>query len=103
METKMQEQKHRQEDRVVRILSKDIEGKMNVYVGFTKVKGVSWSLSNVVCKKFNIDKKRKIGSLTDEEIKRISDFIKDPKVPAHLLNRQKDFETGENKHFIGSD
>jgi len=50
-----------------------------------------------------IDKNRKIGSLGNEEIKNISEFIKNPKVPDHIVNRRNDFETGKNKHLIGSD
>lgn len=92
-----------EEDRIVRILSKDIEGKMKIYSGLTKIKGISWALSNAICNTLKIDKNKKIGSLTDEEIKRISEFIKHPKIPEYLLNRRKDFETGENRHVIGND
>ncbi|MBU0958885.1 MAG: 30S ribosomal protein S13 [Nanoarchaeota archaeon] len=98
-----QKQEEKREERVVRILSKDIEGKMKLYVGLTKIKGISWGLSNAVCKKMNIDKNRKIGSLTDEEIKKIIGFVKNPSVPKHLVNRRKDFETGEDIHLVGSD
>lgn len=91
------------EDRIIRILSKDIEGRMKIYPGLTKIKGVSWNLSNSVCKKLKIDKNRKIGSLSNEEIAKISEFIKNPKIPTYGVNRKKDFETGENKHLVGSD
>ncbi|MEK6906494.1 MAG: 30S ribosomal protein S13 [Nanoarchaeota archaeon] len=101
METKTQQPKY--EDKLVRILSKDISGNMGIYVGLTKIKGVSWGMSNAVCKKLNIDKTKKIGSLTEEEIKKISDFIKNPNIPSFLVNRKNDLETGENKHLIGSD
>lgn len=90
-------------EKVIRILSKDIEGGMSVYSGLAKIKGISWSFSNVICKSLGINKKRKIGSLTEEEIKKISGFVKNPQVPAYLLNRQKDIETGEDKHLTGSD
>ena len=90
------------EERLIRILSTDIEGRMKIYSGLTKIKGVSWSFSNVICKILKIDKNRKIGSLTNEEVEIISEFIKNPKVPEYLLNRRKDFETGENKHLNGS-
>ena len=90
------------EDRVVRIMSKDIEGKMNIYAGLTKIKGVSWSFSNAICNSLGIDKKRKIGSLTNEELNKISEFIKNPKVSFFLLNRRKDFQSGENIHLNGS-
>ncbi len=90
------------EEKLIRILAKDIEGGLNVYVGLTKIKGISWGLSNAICKSLNLDKKRKIGSLTKEEIERINNFLKDAKVPVYLLNRKLDSETGENKHLIGS-
>ncbi len=91
------------EDRIVRILSKDIEGKMNVYAGLTKIKGISWSISNAICRKLNIDKKKKIGNLTESEIKKIEEFLKKPEIPKYLLNRQKDFDSGENKHLTSTD
>ena len=96
-----QEQKY--SERIVRILPKDIEGGMKIYPGLTKIKGVSWNLSNAVCNALKIDKNKKIGSLTNEEIKKISEFIKNPQVPKNIVNRRKDLETGENKHLIGSD
>jgi len=98
---KSQEQQYK--ERVIRILAKDIEGGMKVYPGLTKVKGVSWGLSNATCKVLKIDKNRKIGSLTNEEIKKITEFLKNPKVPLYILNRRKDFKTGEDKHLVSSD
>jgi small subunit ribosomal protein S13 len=91
-----------QEERIVRILSTDIEGKMKIYIGLTNIKGVSWSMANATCRALKIDKNRKIGSLTDEEIKKISEFIKNPKLPPYILNRRKDLESGEDRHLIGS-
>jgi len=90
------------EGKIVRILSKDIKGDSSVYSGLTKIKGISWSLSNVICKKLKIDKSKKIESLTKEEIDKIIKFMEDPKIPEFLKNRKKDLETGENRHVIGS-
>ncbi len=104
MEQKTQQKdSKREEERIVRILSKDIEGKMKIYPGLAKIKGISWSVSNAICKALGIDKNRKIGSLTDEEVEKISEFAKNPKIPAYLLNRKADFETGKDIHLIGSD
>jgi small subunit ribosomal protein S13 len=92
------------EDKIMRILSKDIEGKMKIYPGLTKIKGISWGLSNAICNLLGLDKKRKISSLNEEEIERITNFIKEAKdIPLNLLNRRKDFESGEDKHLVGSD
>lgn len=90
-------------ERVVRILSKDIEGGMGIYAGLTKIKGVSWALANAICKKLGLDKRRKIGSLTEAETKKIEEFMKNPDLPKYIKNRQMDFETGEDQHLIGSD
>ena len=64
---------------------------------------MSWGLANATCVVLGLDKNRKAGSLTDEEIKKITEFLKNPKVPAYLLNREKDLETGENKHLVSAD
>lgn len=92
-----------EDERIVRILSTDIEGKTKMYVGLTNIKGISWSFANAICKRLKINKNKKIGSLTDEEIKKISEFVKNPNVPSFIVNRRFDFETGENKHLTGSD
>jgi len=107
MEEKTQqikESSNREDEKIVRILSKDIEGKTKIYPGLTKIKGISWTLSNVICKLLKIDKTKKIGALTGEEISEISNFVKESgKIPTYMLNRKKDFETGEDKHLLGVD
>jgi len=104
METKIEKKsEERSEDRIVRILSKDVEGKMTVYSGLAKIKGISWSVSNAVCKILKLDKKRKIGSLTNDEIEKISNLVKGSKLPTFLVNRRKDFDTGKDEQLVGSD
>lgn len=97
------QQQEKREEKLIRILSKDIEGRMKVYPGLAKIKGVSWSFSNAVCKKLGIDKRRTIGSLTEEEIQKISEFIKNPDLPDYILNRRRDLEKGDEKHLTGTD
>ena len=104
-EIKTHHQKPIQKDsgKIIRILSKDIEGKTKIYPGLTKIKGISWSFSNAVCKVLGINKDKKIEDLTPEEIKKIENFVKNPNVPSYLVNRRADLETGENKHLQGTD
>lgn len=101
MSEKKPDQKYK--EKIVRILQKDIEGKMTIYSGLTKIKGVSWSLSNAICRKLNIDKKKKVGQFEKSEIKEIEDFLKSIEIPTHLKNRRKDFDSGEDKHLTGPD
>lgn len=91
-----------EEERMVRILATDIEGKMTIYSGLAKIKGVSWALSNALCGILELDKKRRIGSLNEKEVEEIEKVAKSDKIPKFLLNRQKDLESGEDKHLTGS-
>ena len=77
VEEKVKERK--EPEKIIRIMQTDIAGDKQLYVGLTKIKGVSWSLSNGICKILKIDKNRRIGSLTDQEITKISEFIKNQK------------------------
>jgi len=89
---------------IIRILQTDIPGNKQVLVGLTYIKGVSWSICNALCKILKIDGKRKIADLTEKEIETITEFLKNPKnLPKFLLNRRKDFETGEDAHLIGTE
>ena len=36
--------KKKEDERVIRILTEDIEGRKKIYVGLTSIKGVSWGL-----------------------------------------------------------
>lgn len=88
---------------LVRINNTDIHGKNGVYIGLTRIHGVSYSFSNAVCNLLSIDKNKKIGDLSEEEVKRIEETIKNPKqLPHFLYNRRKDFDTGENIHLSTS-
>jgi small subunit ribosomal protein S13 len=100
-ETKRPEIKPKQEmSKIVRIMQTDIPGEKKIYVGLTRIRGISWSISNAVCKKLNIDKKKRVDSLTEPEIRKIEGFIQNPDIPEFLLNRRKELETGKNMHVI---
>ncbi len=92
-----------QEEVLVRILSTDIPGNNNLVSGFTKIKGISWSMANAICGALKLDKKRKIKELNEKEIEKISEFIKNPKLPEWILNRRKDFESGKSLHLLSND
>jgi small subunit ribosomal protein S13 len=102
-EKKEVKKEERREESLIRILSTDIPGNKRTYAGLTRIKGVSWSFSNAVCRALKIDKNKTIDSLSKQEIEAISAFLKNPKLPDFLVNRRKDRETGSSVHLIGSD
>jgi small subunit ribosomal protein S13 len=91
------------EGKLIRILSKDIPGKLGIFAGLTKIRGISWSMANLICQKLNMDKRKKIGSLAKEEIDKINNSIKNLNFSDSLLNRRKDISGGEGRHLLGTD
>ena len=100
VEEKIEEKSEKEPYSIIRILQTDIPGNKKVLVGLTYIKGVSWAVSNAICKLLKIDPDKKIDKLVEEDIKKITDFLKNPVLPKFLLNRRKDFETGEDGHLI---
>ena len=90
---------------LVRIANTDVDGNKPLYKGLTKIKGISFMFANAVVTAANIEKKQKIGYLTDIEVKKIDDIIKNPlkaNIPFWMFNRKKDFETGKDIHITGA-
>jgi len=88
---------------LVRIMQTDIPGNKNILTGLTYIKGVSWSFSNAICKILELNPNKKISELDEKEIGKIIKFFQSPhSLPKFLLNRRKDFETGEDSHLTGS-
>lgn len=87
---------------LVRILGYDVPGSRNVYSGLTRIKGISWAISNAICLKLNFPRSKKISELTKEDIKQIEAFLTNFPLSDYLKNRRFDLETGETKHIFGS-
>lgn len=93
-------------EQLVRLGGADIAGNKKVYHALRSIKGISYSFSSAICKVSNIDPNTKIGSLKDEEIKKIDDIMKNPTkhgIPSWLLNRRKDYDEGADKHLVSTD
>ncbi len=88
---------------LVRILGHDIPGSKNIYSGLTRIKGVSWSISNAACINLSIPKTKKIESLSKDEIQTIERWLKLLPIADFLKNRRFDRDTGLTKHYFGSD
>ena len=91
---------------IVRILGSDSAGTLKVSYAVTSIKGVSLSLSNAILKKAGINPDLRSGFLTEADISKIEEIVKDPAkygIPAWLFNRRKDSETGKDLHLISAD
>jgi len=91
---------------IIRLGNVDLKGEKSTYFSLTKIKGVSNGFANALCNVLKLDKYEKIGALSDDQIEKLRDAIKNPKkynIKSWLFNRQKDFDSGEDKHLISSD
>ena len=97
------EKKELEFETLIRILATDIPGDATLYHGLTKIKGISWTISNAICHMLKMDKNKKVSTLSEQELEKISSFIKNPQLPEWLLNRKKDYATGASKHLVTTD
>lgn len=91
---------------IVRVVGTDLDGEKPIYRALTKIKGIKYSISKAICKVANLDLNQKLGTLTEKDIEKLEEVIKDPikfGIPPFLVNRRRDIETGKDIHLTGSD
>jgi small subunit ribosomal protein S13 len=91
---------------LVRISRKDVDGNKTVEYALTDIKGVGLSLSRSICLLLGFDLNQKIGYMADEDVQKIEDVLEDPlnfDIPEWMLNRRRDYSTGNTTHLIESD
>ena len=91
---------------IVRLVDADLNGNKKLLTSLRKIKGVSFSFANAICSVIDIDPEKKVGYLTDEEIKKLAEVIRNPQkfnIVTWLYNRKKDKTTGQDKHLVGSE
>jgi len=91
---------------IIRIADTDLDGGKKVGHAIADIKGIGINLANVILKKAGIDPKNRLGFLSEVEVEKVEDIIKNPLkygIPEWYLNRPKDRETGKSLHLIGSD
>ena len=91
---------------LVRIANTDLDGKKTIAFALAKIKGVGIPFAHAACRVAKISVEKKSGALSDAEIKKIEEVIKDPikaGLPPWFVNRRYDYETGQNKHLLSGD
>jgi small subunit ribosomal protein S13 len=91
---------------ILRIAGKDIEGSKKLIVAISEIKGVGYNFAQVLTQTLNINPDKRVGFLTEGEIREIENAIANPDkagVPLWYLNRRKNMDTGSNQHMITSD
>ena len=88
---------------IVRIANTDLDGNKPIGHNLTKVKGINFMFANMVLNFTGVDRAKKAGDLSDDELKKLNEVIMDPLnngAPEWMLNRRNDFYTGETTHLL---
>ncbi|MHA1230616.1 MAG: 30S ribosomal protein S13 [Candidatus Helarchaeota archaeon] len=91
---------------IIRIAGTDLDGSKKVGYALVKIKGIGIRMAHVILKIAEIDPNIRLGFLSDRDIKKIEDILKNPRnypIPPYLMNRQKDIKYGYDTQLIGSD
>ncbi|NLI73253.1 MAG: 30S ribosomal protein S13 [Euryarchaeota archaeon] len=90
---------------IVRIANTDIDGNKNMMMGIQSIKGVGPRVAAIVARRTNIDPHVKIGELSEDQTEAIAQVVLDypDYAPMWAINRQNDYETGEDLHLFGVD
>jgi len=92
---------------LVRMSGTDLDGDKPLSIAMLGIKGVSWSFANAVCIASGMDPKMKLKDVEEAgHVPKIEEIIKNPirfGVPAFIVNRRRDIETGADMHMSGSD
>lgn len=95
---------------IVRIAGKDVHGEIPLRRAVIAVKGVGERLGKVISgiafSKMNLPEDCMVGELSEDELNKLEEIMRNPLaygVPAFLLNRRKDWESGVDRHLIATD
>lgn len=90
---------------IVRIANTDLNGEKSLTNGLTTIRGIGARMAIFIADKSGIDRNVKVGDLTEAQIEKIKEVIINlsKTAPGWMLNHRRDYETGENMHFVSTD
>jgi small subunit ribosomal protein S13 len=89
----------------VRIGQTDLDGTKTVERSLTEMKGIGQRAARLIADTAGINRQATFGRLDDDDIDSIVNVVEslEDHVPGWMVNRQKEFYSGETTHEIGAD
>jgi len=91
---------------ILRVLNTNIDGKQKIMYALTSIPGIGRRFSQLILRKADIDLAKRAGELNENDIEKIVTIIKNPsdfKIPLWMLNRQKDYKTGQYRQNVANE
>jgi len=90
---------------IIRLLNTNVDGKEKIMYALTAIKGIGRRFANIVCKKGEVDLRKRAGELSADELEQLMLIVSNPrqyKIPDWFLNRQKDHKDGRFTQLTSS-
>ena len=90
---------------IIRIANTGVSGEERLATALTSIRGVGDRISNAIVKKLGLDPNKVAGKLDDKNVEDIENAVMtlNEHVPDWLLNRQKDYDSGDDIHPVSID
>lgn len=91
---------------MIRMFSTNVNGRAPLYLALKCIPGIGRRFGYAVCRAAQLSPLMRAGSLTNEQVERLSEIIQKPDengIPVWMLNRRKDRLTGTNTHWSAGD
>ena len=90
---------------IIRIANSDVSGEERLAYALTSIRGIGLRISNAIINKLKLDSELLAGKLSDKDVESIEEAIENINdyVPKWLLNRQNDYDSGEDLHPVSID
>jgi small subunit ribosomal protein S13 len=90
---------------IVRMVNTDINGELSVLIGLSQIKGIGLRAAQTIAKLANIEFGSQMGMLDDAAIAKLEETVNNyvELVPNWMINRQHDWESGDDMHLVGVD
>jgi len=90
---------------ILRVLNTNVDGTQKIVFALTSIRGIGRRFSTLICKKADIDVRKRAGELTQDEVNKLLTVIQHPrqfKIPSWFLNRQKDYKDGRDYQTVSN-
>lgn len=104
-ETKAEE-KNENFQYIVRIAGKDLDGERSIELALADLKGIGQRLAQIITRRLEIDGKKKIGDLPEEETEKIREYVESKSyegVPVWAMNHRNEVVSGDDFNLVSND
>ena len=88
-----------------RKLRSQVDGNAKIEYGLTQIRGVGMRFAQAIVKVGKFNPNIRVGAIPEKDLNRIEEIIVNPVengIPNWMVNRPKDFRTGQDLHVIGN-